>query len=259
VADGSIEPVRLKLRRADVHRRSFDELLRSFLEGEPYRISLHFDAATGWHSFVCHVRARAPEEEFALIFADMLSNLRATLDYLVWQLALASGNFPTDRSMFPVVKKPGADWASIRGDRLAGVADRWASEIERLQPYHRSDHPEWHPLAILDHVNNLHKHRTLPTTITSVDTFAHSVDVRAMPPGDRLDLDGSRLNEPLQDGSPVFRFRWIEQGLELPVHLEGPLSIRVSFQDGLGCNWTNDELFDWVTGAVRRFEPAFAS
>jgi hypothetical protein len=251
-----MDGVRAKLRRADFHRKSFDALLRSFLEDDPYPISFHFDTETGWHRFVWHVRKEAPKKDFALIFGDMLSNLRGTLDYLAWQLVLVSGNTPTDRTMFPVVKDPG-NWASHRGDRLAGVEDHWAGEIEKLQPYHRADHPEWHKLAILDYVNNLNKHRALPIAITSADLFVQRVDVRSMPVGDRLEFE-TGVDKPIEDDAYAFRFRWVEQRLELPVDMYQPPTIRISFRDGLGYNWTNDDLFAWVERAIRIFEPAFA-
>jgi hypothetical protein len=178
------------------------------------------------------------------------------LDYLVWQLVIANAEQPTVRTAFPVVMKHVA-WPATVTDRLRGVADDWVAEIDKCQPYHRREHPEWHPLAILDRVNNNHKHRMLPVSITSAEHVAHRINVEPMAAGDNLDFEFSDPDQPIRHGARALKFRWRERQQRLEVDLASPPTVRASFQDGIETNWTNDSLFDWVAETVRRFEPAF--
>jgi hypothetical protein len=153
--------VRAKLRRADEHRQAFDNLFTDFLDLHPYAIDVEFEPATGWHTLRWRIDPEPPLVQLALIFGDMLSNLRTTLDYLVWQLVLEAGLEPGRHSGFPVAKRA-ADWPPQVAAGLKGIPDEWVEEMHAVQPYHW-EQPDLHPLAILDHVNNLNKHRFLPT------------------------------------------------------------------------------------------------
>jgi hypothetical protein len=253
----SLDGCRAKLRRADEHRKAFDRLFGDFLDENPYTITFEFDSATGWHNFRWVVRREPPAVDLALIFGDMLTNLRGTLDYLAWQLVLSANNEPTAHTCFPVVKKR-ESWASVRGDSLRGVADAWADRIEGLQPYHRGDRPELHPLAILDHVNNVNKHRALPIAILSAQQWTCDIGIERMPAGDGLEFQ-SFVGQPIEHGAYVYRFRWVQTGEQLQVNMDKQPFFRVSFRDGLDYDWTNDAIFDWVAEALAIFEPAFES
>jgi hypothetical protein len=74
------------------------------------------------HHFRWNIREEPPRTEFALIFADMLYNLRAALDHLVWQLVIANNNDPSlSRTAFAAAQTQ-HQWASAQGN-LVGVAD----------------------------------------------------------------------------------------------------------------------------------------
>ena len=57
------------------------------------------------------------------------------------------------------------------GSALCGVPDEWAALIGQLQPFRRLDRPDLHPPAILEHINNLTKHRFLPAAVLTADSF----------------------------------------------------------------------------------------
>lgn len=249
--------VRAKLSRADEHRQVFDRLLGRFLDEDPYSIAFEFDPDTGWHSFRWVVRHNPPLEDFALIEGDFLTNLRGALDYLAWQLVLAAGNQPTIRTAFPAVIKP-QHWASAVGDRLAGIDSAWIAEIEKLQPYHRPQRPELHPLALIDHLNNINKHRTLPVTLMLAQEWRCTINTEPMPAGGQLRFD-SFQDRPIEDGAEHFRFRWEQTRQQLDVDMDEAPFFRVAFSDGLNHDWTNDEAFHWVSRAIALFEPAFPS
>jgi hypothetical protein len=254
VNEASFETVLAKLRRADEHRKGFDRRVREFLDQNPYSVALDFEPDTGWHNLRWQVHLVPPAEDLALIFGDMLSNLRATLDYLVWQLVLRNGATPTRNTAFPVVKDA-KDWDANRAGMLKGVADVWATEIQKLQPYYGGDRRDAHLLATLDYVNNVNKHRMLPTVIVNATRFGAWIE-----PGDAAGKEiemKSYVDDPIDNGAYAFRFRVTETHQQLQVNMNEALPVRVSLRDCL-TGWTNDQVFEWVAGAVAVFEPAFA-
>lgn len=249
---GSLEPVWHKVNRADQHRHDFARLVRDLIESDAYSITFEFDTDSGWHEFRWKVNDPPPLHDFALVFGDFLSNLRSTLDYLVWQLVLLNGKRPTDRTMFPVVRKREA-WRGVRGDRLDGVSDLCARKIRQLQPYLRADRPEAHPLAVLDYVNNVNKHRVLPVSIVTLDSLR--IEGLHVPAGELQ--QESFTDRPIRDGDLLFRFRRPEDRLRLQFDSHSKPTLRVSFRNGIEAGWTNDDMFDYVVGIIRLFEPAF--
>ena len=57
------------------------------------------------------------------------------------------------------------------GRDIRGVDPRWVYVIDSLQPYHDAP-PERHLLAVLDHSNNISKHRRIPASIESIKRFS---------------------------------------------------------------------------------------
>jgi hypothetical protein len=192
-----------KLNRAREHSDAFDRCFDEWIESDPYRFTFKLEPETGWWRFYWQV-LKPPPVDLPLIFGDLLTNLRGTLDYLAWQLVLLSGQQPTDRTAFPIVKE-GKNWGSACGDRLAGINAQWVSMVESLQPYHRLDAPELHPLAVLDHVNNINKHRALPITVMRLQSWKPSIggDI-----GGRTVQFEIRPLQPVEDGAEFYAVRF---------------------------------------------------
>jgi len=245
--------VRAKLDRADEHRRAYDELVEEFVAAEPYSIYTEYDPETGWHTVRWAVLREPPLELLALVFGDMVSNLRTTLDYLVWQLVLATGKRPGRRTGFPVVRRA-KDWEVQSRTALRGVEQQWVDEIEARQPYHRPDRPSIHPLAILDHVNNMNKHRFLPVAMISVQQLGLLINVEEAP--DEVIESWDFLDRQITPGGELARFR-VPSGAHLEVAVNQAPRARVSFDDGLEHDWHPFELVEWVRETVAQFEPAF--
>ena len=99
----------------------------------PYAVRGKADPS-GW--FVSRLVVREPPPpELSLIFADMISNLRATLDHIIWALVEESGNTTHDYLTFPVC-------GTGKTGRL-----RWAagSGMSRHSGYRRSSRPSRSP------------------------------------------------------------------------------------------------------------------
>jgi hypothetical protein len=246
--------VRAKLRRADEHRQAYDALFESFLDTQPYSILFEFDPESGWHVFRWLVTGEPPLEDLSLIFSDIVGNLRSTLDYLVWQLVLLGGLKPGRQTGFPIVRRE-KDWPVQGGGALKGVPEEWAALIESMQPFHRFDRPDLHPLAILEHVNNLTKHRFLPAAVLTAESFGYLINVAGLPEGERFESHDF-LDEPIENGAEVARFRTASR-LMVDVHINENPRFRLSFRDGVDLAWSPLDLVEWVREAVARFEPAF--
>jgi hypothetical protein len=239
--------VRAKLRRAHELREAYDDLFEAYLQSHPYSIAFEYDHETGWHTFRWVVVTEPPLEELALIFGDIL-------DYLVWQLVLAGGRKPGRQTAFPVVKRE-KDWAVQGANALKGVGEQWAAMIESMQPFQRLERPDLHPLAILEHVNNLSKHRFLPAAVLTADSFSYLVNIADLPEGETFESSDS-LDEPIIAGGELARFRSISRA-QVAVHVNENPRFKISFKDGLDISWSPYELVNWVAEAVASFEPAF--
>ena len=246
--------VRAKLEWAAEHRRAYDGLFESYLASHPYSIAFEFDPDTGWHTFRWRVTAEPPLERLALIFSDIVGNRRSTLDYLVWQLVLLGGRKPGRKTSFPIIKRE-QDWAVQGGSALRGVPDEWAALIGQLQPFQRFDRPDLHPLAILEHVNNLTKHRFLPAAVLTADSFGYLINIAGVPPGETFE-SMDFLDRPIADGAELARFRARSRSL-IEVRVNENPRFRLSFRDGVDVDWAPIDLVDWVREAVAQFEPAF--
>lgn len=246
--------VRAKLRRADEHRRAYDDLFEEFVESHPYGITFEFDPETGWHTFRWRVETEPPLEDLALVFSDIVGNLRSTLDYLVWQLVLIGGRRPGRKTSFPILKRR-QDWAVQGLAALNGVPAEWAELIESMQPYQRHDRPDLHPLAILEHVNNVTKHRFLPAAVLTADSFSYLINVAGLPEGEMFE-SSDFLDHPIVDGGELARFR-ASSRMPIAVQVSENPRFRISFKDGVDIEWLPIDLIEWVQEAVARFEAAF--
>ncbi|HXY43239.1 MAG TPA: hypothetical protein VEH29_03550 [Acidimicrobiales bacterium] len=252
-----------KLERAKFHADDFNQVWRDFVHSGVYAYTIENEGAPAFTiHFRWKVRSWTPEathrfQNLSLIFGDLLSNLRATLDYLVWQLVLVAGGTPTDQHAFPCLTDR-SKWPSASGRRLGGMDARWRNEIEGVQPYHKRD-PEHDLLAVLDQVNNVNKHRALPATIVTAEQFSFPVK---LPPATRVDFN-SWLDRPMEDGVEFFRLALTPPVPELELGLDVDPPLRVAFSDGLdhsdGWSYTNADLVRHVEQVVAIFEPAFSS
>jgi len=154
---------RLKLARAREHLTVLNEEVPAFIQSNPPTVKAR---KTQEGAYIATVNFTSPPARFGILAADVFQTLRASLDYLAWELALlnTSDGFPYDQTEFPICK----DWDSNAQRRFNEVTRSLAQdardEIQALQPYHRGNSYKSHPLWVLHFFCNIAKHRSIPMT-----------------------------------------------------------------------------------------------
>jgi hypothetical protein len=149
--------------RSETHLREFQAELHQYFVTNPGKVVR--DPGGNPDEFVGTFQAGAPiPGRLPIIIGDCLQNLRSALDYLVWELVLASGNEPGRHNMFPICATEEAFSQSVSRHRLKGVVSDAIAEIKGMQPYHYGCAYEKAMLWVLDDLCNINKHRRVLTT-----------------------------------------------------------------------------------------------
>jgi hypothetical protein len=94
-----------------------------------------------------------------MMLGDFAETLRASLDYIAWQLALLSGIWPRRETSFPIVEKYTFDAHQLFAKTTFGIPDGAVAVMKTLQPYHSGDAYLSHHLYRLSNLCNVDKHR----------------------------------------------------------------------------------------------------
>jgi hypothetical protein len=206
--------LRIKFARAQEHRAAWSRALDEWVATLPYGVRGEADPS-GW--FVIRLVAREfPPPELSLIFADMISNLRATLDHIIWALVEESGNATHDKLTFPCVLDR-KDWPSSLRSRLLNVPPQWIPAIEQAQPFAAPD-PRRHPMHILHRLDITTKHRLLIPIEPSTFEWDASYSVnRAIRDDDHRIDQVAPTGVRLTDGVELARVRFLSKTADLYV------------------------------------------
>jgi hypothetical protein len=253
----SLASVQAKIRRAQQHHAELTEAIRSWTTNAVFELQGGLDADGIYR--LRFATAPQPPSDLALPLADMLVNLRAALDYLVWQLVLANGGSPTQSNMFPVVRKD-SEWHREAKRRLAGVAERWVDVIDGLQPFrHHPEAPDHHWLGFLDRANNVNKHRLMaPVTLSQFVGMPSLHFSRTGQPRD-VQLIGPKSPQ-IQEGALFLGIKVepVDPGLRVTVEQDW-VQVGISFNHGIDAPGPFPDLIGHAEAAITNFEAAFLS
>jgi hypothetical protein len=233
-----------KLQRAGKHLKTLDEQWRSFIETEPYAVSHEFKFQPPISEWSSHFVVERPiPVELSIIMGDILHNLRSCLDHLVGCFVERYGGAIKRHHAFPIygderkfrgrVEK--ARRKNDRGGPLNGIPSKspeWAL-VKEAQPYHRGDARGEHPLAILNEMANIDKHRGLHAAMTYPEARS-ALDLLAWTPAD-AELIGYaaswRPGQPLENGTHIATLRFSAERPASQVRVKTPISLSVAFGD----------------------------
>jgi len=185
-----LDGARLKVIRAQEHLDGLNAEVGMYLDQQPQEVRSQPERAPQ-HTWLPHTYVMPPivpgdpPPRLSIIIGDCVTNARAALDYIMWELAdryfkprLDIVNKKGDKRIaaFPILTK---DAFQARSNCLAKrkiPADAIA-ELERAQPYNAG----YEPLLWLHELVNRDKHRALLLTVAEVDL---TVELRPWPLGD---------------------------------------------------------------------------
>lgn len=119
--------------------------------------------APGLHKREARYREGRCPPEIGILVGETVYNLRAALDYLVYELAILDSGHVQEKTQFPI-ESCESEWESNQDRRLAGLNPTHKALIKCLQPYRECD---W--TGVLRDISNPDKHRTL-TLVNPVKT-----------------------------------------------------------------------------------------
>jgi hypothetical protein len=136
---------------------------------------------------------------------DVLTNLRAALDHIVYSLSDPAKR--GHKSWFPITLGR-HDFKSQAGACLRGVSAKPLAFIEAQQPYNRPNgaSPGEEPLAVLNQLVNLDKHRYVQTALGDVQLFSYRVPEPAARGNGKSDAPGDGPCE-TEDSTRPLRLR----------------------------------------------------
>jgi|SRR5579862_582209 len=159
----SLEGAYRKLGRAKQHSDELWTIILGFLKQHAY--GGFTEDRNGYVVTIKVPDVPSVPPEVSLLLGDAIQNMRAALDYLVFQLAkLDDPGVDHERTtMFPVFSKR-KDFRDRGAWRIKMLTPQHRARIESLQPYNRGNRADRHPLARLVDLSDHDKHRLLIPT-----------------------------------------------------------------------------------------------
>jgi hypothetical protein len=188
----NLREILLKLGRAEKHLGDVLNALKGYKTGEIV-LAMEKDEALQMAVQRVHLVPNS-SPEISAIAGDFFSNVRAALDYVVWQLVLNNPpNEPGSSNLFPITDSPKGFGHQVARRRLRGVPEDALKIIEALQPYQDRSNP----LGILNRLVNIDKHQTLNVVSVVADNteVVSQSGTFALVLGDEELRDGSVFGE----------------------------------------------------------------
>jgi hypothetical protein len=167
------------------------------------------------------VGAKPIEPLISILVGEIIYNLRAALDYLIYELGCFDSKCIVEKTQFVIVDAPN-DFLRESNRRLKGLDAKHIASIERLQPYHGM---QW--LATLRDISNPDKH-------------AHLAIANAP----------SKIVKKSKADSPAIL-------LEMPMNVNYEVSIQIVFADGTPVIETLEKLVIKVRELLELFDSEF--
>jgi hypothetical protein len=173
---------------------------------------------------------------YSILVGETLYNLRAALDYLVYELARHDAGTAQERTQFPITMTP-EKFAGEQRDRLKSLSVEHVAMIEKLQPYPDRKECEW--LADLQKLSNPDKHKTLTAMPTLLLGFVELL----------------RFNPRLSGDDGPIRITQDIHGQD--IYVKYPLHLAVSIDDGIPVDDVLGLLKLRVRQTLERFKSEF--
>jgi hypothetical protein len=151
--------VLVKIERAKRHITELDERTSEIKRAFTRAVKHEVDPSTG--EVVAYLDGLAPlDPGLSAIVGDAAHNLRASLEYLAYELVTHHGVAPPnkDTTFPPLLLRAKLQRGHALPDIKPGVSLAVRNALDGLQPYNRNPNPGWHELAMLHRLNIIDKH-----------------------------------------------------------------------------------------------------
>jgi hypothetical protein len=204
------------------------------------------------------IESPPPPEHLSLIIGDFLTNARAALDYIAWELAVRHFDplfDPEARSdkmaaSFPIVDIPSKHSKHMTELGRRKIPAAAIKAIESVQPYNAG----YEPLLWLNRLVNGDKHHVLTLTVVSIKTAQLRIDL-----SEALRDDKSSIEFPLMLGSTQANRNEIviPDASKLPVKVDGQFRVYIAFQDSSMPDGPAGNTLASIGNCVRSIIPMF--
>jgi hypothetical protein len=233
----SLDRAFLRVDRAEKHIADF--VRRTRQRGQEQINSIAFESDPNSPEYLRPNKPHSPLDPiFSVIIGEIAYNLRAALDYLIFEIAALDSGCIIDGTQFPIESsKKRFKWC-VRNGWLDGLNAAHVAAIEALQPYRGN---QW--AIVLKNLSNPDKHRGfIPSQVQHELTF-HAVD--------EANLEDARFREI----PGAIRLTIRADGVE--VYVKAILSTSIQFTDGTPVIQTLQEIKSQVARVLEAFKPDF--
>ncbi len=227
----------VRVQRADKHLSDLKR--REGRRHDAYKHNLTYDFNPVTQLANAHWRGtrRPLSPNISIILGEIIYNLRAALDYLVYELAFLDSGQEQDRTQFPI-ESTKEGFKDRRHTFLKGVNDAHVAEIKRLQPRYGC---KW--TKILVDISNPDKHRKLTDSKGTSEI--------------RVRIEYGTIAAFLGRPGKIFPAQGRLRGKVYDVYVEGEATIEISFADWTPVVKTLELLKSQVADTLDAFKPEF--
>lgn len=255
-----------KLGRAEELLNRLNNEVRLWNEFEPYRLVHQRDDESRTFRVVAHIRREPEIVRWSLMFADVVHNLRSTLDHLIW--AILSYEYPAgvpadaDKIDFPIWDSPPKPTANLRRAIDAYLSSSVRTVIEFVQPC--SGLNRWgipvHPLSFIRDFDNRDKHRLLYLAMSAVAFGRMRLRYEQQ---HNNDIPTTEIHTgEIKDGTTLISAKFLASHPEMEQYFDGCLVIALFYPQRTAIGSDRDEyaaLAEVLIGAVKWVIDAFIS
>ena len=227
----------LRVQRADKHLSDLKRRERRRHDTYKDNLTYEFNPVTQLAGAHWQKTRRPLSPNISIIVGEIIYNLRAALDYLIYELAILNSGQEQDGTQFPI----DSDRSRFRGRRttyLKGVSDAHVAEIKKLQPCYGC---KW--TKTLASLSNPDKHRKLTDSKGTAEI--------------RVRLEYGRLEQFLGRPGKIFQAQGRLGGKIHDVYVEGEATIEITFMDWTPVVKTLELLKSQVADTLDAFKPEF--
>jgi hypothetical protein len=165
----SLDGATLRIDRANRHFNEFEKMHGEFRQSNKDKVIIKPDSSAPRSLLVSFDSSLIVPLYMSLPVSDCIHNLRAALDYLVYELALLDSGAVRGGTQFPIEDCPKSFSTKRRNTYLCGLSDNHIRAIELLQPYSGI---EW--TRTLRAISNPDKHRHLVVMQPCLSSVVHT-------------------------------------------------------------------------------------